>query len=532
LDDSKSDATDSKSADKHVAGEIVNSDYDEIIQSPSDENKNSSSEDTLSDVKMPPRDIQDTNADGAHLQMYNDENSDITVRHVVAIEPDEWNAVKPTYKGGVQVLNSKWRDYLLLLLEKMCNCVIAFGKNHVSGLSSRKRNVAYIRQHAYCTFKNCCKFIVSVHKDQNFDETVRLQIEIVGEENHGRQARKFRRTSMTEAEKIRQKLKYERPTDVYETLINETPMEKLIAGNFNVPKSPAVLRRLKSLINKSERLHKDVCIELDLLHNLYSESDNEKCVRGFIQRRGSNPFFVTMYTEEQIDLLNRQGTAILYLDATGSLFRKWKGFEKRMLLYSLILPNIHPSEPCVPIAEMISNDHTTEMVSHMLFCLRLDVNRLHKQLGLSSFPAQLVVTDFSWPLIHSVFHSFNDGMTMEIFLTRTYDSLISNRDWSKGITGIFICANHVVHIVVKKVKLLSKEVTTDCKNAFIHSFILLQYSKSKKEAIKTVKLICTVFGTCHMSKEVLKATAKLNSRIWKWEIGDSVTYPSEEGYAT
>jgi len=79
-----------------------------------------------------------------------------------------------------------------------------------------------------------------------------------------------------------------------------------------------------------------VCNELDLLHNLYSESDNEKCVRGFIQRRDSNLFFVTMYTEEHIDLLNRQGIAILYFDATGSLFRKWKGFEKRMLLYSLI----------------------------------------------------------------------------------------------------------------------------------------------------------------------------------------------------
>jgi len=61
-----------------------------------------------------------------------------------------------------------------------------FGNNHVSGSSSQKKNVPYIRQHAYCTFRNCCKFIVSARKDQHFDETVNLQIVIMRDENHGR----------------------------------------------------------------------------------------------------------------------------------------------------------------------------------------------------------------------------------------------------------------------------------------------------------------------------------------------------------
>ena len=156
-------------------------------------------------------------------------------------------------------------------------------------------------------------------------------------------------------------------------------------------------------------------IEFDLLHDLYSGTSNNKCIKGFIQKPRSNPFFVTVYSEEQIDFLHRQGKAIVYLDAIGSLFRKWQGYDKRMLLYFLILPNMQSGKPCLPIAEMISNDHATEMVSHMLFCLQLDLNRLHRQLGLASFPAQLVVTDISWPLIHSVFRSLNNGMYMEFF---------------------------------------------------------------------------------------------------------------------
>ena len=474
----------------------------------------------LDDSGWDARDLMSDGSDSdvGHSQVEGEHTTSSSICHVIDVEPSEWSNIRPICRGRREVLNSEWRDYLLSVFDNKCNCVIAFGNSHVSPLSSRKRNIPYIRQHAYCTFKSCCNFLVSVHKNQNFTKTVRLEIVITGNENHGRQPRKFRRTCSKEAEEIAKKLKCERPTDVYERLINESPIDKLLAGNYNVPKSPAVVRRLNSLTKKCERLHKDVCIELDMLHNLYSDSDGNKCLKGFIQRRGSNPFFVSMYSKEQIDLLHKQGTVILYLDATGSLFRKWKGFEKRMLLYSLILPNLHVGEPCIPIMEMIANDHTTEMVSHMLFSLRLDLNRLHKQLGLAPFPAQLVVTDFSWPLIHSVFHSLNDGMTMEIFLTQTYDSLIANKEWSKSSTGIFICANHVVHIVVKKVKSMSKQVSADCKNAFIHSFILLQYTLNNEDAIETIKLISTVFGTSRMSKDVKKATKMLHSKIRHWKI--------------
>src|SRR5271155_4635587 len=105
-----------------------------------------------------------------------------------------------------------------------------------------------------------------------------------------------------------------------------------------------------------------------------------------------------MYTEEQILLLTNKPCPILYLNATGSIFKKWQGFQKRMLLYSLITPNLHLNEPAIAVAEMISDTHTTEIISHFLLSFRMDVNRVRSR-GLQPFPAQLVITDFSWAII-------------------------------------------------------------------------------------------------------------------------------------
>ena len=76
-------------------------------------------------------------------------------------------------------------------------------------------------------------------------------------------------------------------------------------------------------------------------------------------------------------VLKETQEVILHLVATGSIFKKWQEFTKRNLRNSII-PLLQPSaiegEPCLPIAEMICNDHTTEIISRMLFSL--DCNRL------------------------------------------------------------------------------------------------------------------------------------------------------------
>jgi len=314
-------------------------------------------------------------------------------------------------------------------------------------------------------------------------------------------------------------LQTERPAEVFEDLIMQSPECKLKAGNFNICKSPAVIRRIKSQISSTEQLHKDAGMELDMMQKLYKETDFNKQIRGFIQRRGADPFFITFYTEEQLKLL--KGNLILYFDATGSIFKKWQGFSKRMLLYSLVVEHDHTGEPCAPVAEMISCDHTTEALSHFLFGLRLDCNRLQSRLGLASFPVELVVTDFSWAMIHAVFHSLNDALTVEKYLHLTHKSLAERDEWCP-VTGVFLCANHVIHIVARKMFKVKDSVTKENREAFLLAFALVQYSKTFDDALSNIKLLLSVFGGGIQTRKVAKAKKLLNERIKKWRISDKL----------
>jgi hypothetical protein len=226
-----------------------------------------------------------------------------------------------------------------------------------------------------------------------------------------------------------------------------------------------------------------------------------------------------MYSNEQLQLL-LDGDSLhnLYFDATGSIFKKWQGFDKRMLLYSLVLQNRHTNEPPVPICEMICNEHKTEMISHMLFCLRMDLNRMNK-CSRAYFPSQLIVTDFSWALIHSVLHSLNPALDIDSYMKHTFESMVNERVW-KPVTGVFICANHVVHILTRKLNKMKKCSQFLHKEEFIHSFVLLQYSQTFNDAIETVKLIYMVFGSVEDNKIVRSARKTLLRNIRKWKTNE------------
>ena len=414
-----------------------------------------------------------------------------------------------------RALTSGWRDYLLKICSQKCNCVIAFGYSHVSQRSSQKKRYPFIRQDARCTFDNCCKFRFEVKKNQDFEESIEILMITFGRENHGQQHRKFRRTNAIEKKEMVTLLDSTTPDEAFEILLDNADPTKLAAGNYNVPKSPAVLRRIKTLVSACERYHNDVNIDLHVIQTLYKESDVDQKIKGFIQARGNSPFFVTMYTEEQILLLTGKSCPILYFNATGSIFKKWQGFSKRMLLYSLVTPNSHVNEPAIAIAEMISDTHTTEMISHFLFSFRMDVNRVRSR-GLQPFPAQLVITDFSWAIIHAVFHSFSLHMNINNYLLVTYNALANKKKW-ENCTGVFLCANHVIHIVARKFKSMEKNLV----KTFIQEFSLLQYTTDFQDSIAIARLILTVHGTEHLSNDNRQAAMELLDRVKKWSSTNS-----------
>ena len=233
-------------------------------------------------------------------------------------------------------------------------------------------------------------------------------------------------------------------------------------------------------------------VELLLIQRLYAECDAESNrIMGFVQHTGADPFFVIMYSEKQLRLL-RSEPCIMHFDATGSIFRTIQGVRTRMLLYSLIIANPIQGEPPVAIAEMVASRHTTDMVSHMLLCVRLDVNRLCGRQLTTGFSNCLVVTDFSWALIHAVLHEFNDALDINSYLLRTYNTLARCKTW-QPCAGVFLCVNHMIHIVSRKIGKLASG-NNKLRAAFMHCFVLLQYSCDCKEALSRINDVLTLFG--------------------------------------
>jgi hypothetical protein len=235
-------------------------------------------------------------------------------------------------------------------------------------------------------------------------------------------------------------------------------------------------------------------------------------------------FFVTLYSEQQLELILNTDT-VLHLDATGSIFKSIQGLRKRMLLYSLILPNKVQNEPPIAIAEMVANMHNTEIISHFLLCLRMDCNRLSKKPITRPFTSSLVVTDFSWVLIHSVLHELNDALDINAYLTKTYASLVEGHNWSK-CTGVFLCVNHVVHIVAKKCRKYTS-VDAELRETFMQSFVLLQYSRNFQHAMQVVRNIFTVFGVKNSSSNVKRAKRHLIRDLNMWHGDKQIDFDSQ-----
>jgi hypothetical protein len=448
--------------------------------------------------------------------VFENENNEWFSR-TIEIPQSTWDDIRPRRVNSKLALTDAWKNFILDRVAEISNCVISFGYTRVSEASSRKRKSPHIKQHAKCTFANCCSFKFIVDKNQREESNIKLQLLTKGQECHPGNECRFRRTTSAERDEISSRLQYKNPEEVYDDLINEANDDKLLHGNFNIPKSPSVLRRIKSLISQQERIHRNVFIELDMMQRLYAECDTDSAVvRGFIQQRGANPFFVTMYSEQQIKLVGLQ-PHVFHLNATGSIFLSVAGLRKRMLLYSLILSNTVKGEPPVAVLEMVANQHDTETVSHMLLCFRMDFNRVMRRSVTTSFVGSLVVTDFSWVLIHAVLHEFNNAKDINTYLTETFQCMIEEKSWNP-CTGVFLCANHVIHLVAQKATKLKS--SRNVRQAFTHSFALLQYCESTHVALRSASSILILFGLPQKTPQVISARKYLEYGIGKWKINE------------
>ena len=107
----------------------------------------------------------------------------------------------------------------------------------------------------------------------------------------------------------------------------------------------------------------------------------------------------------------------MHSDATGSVVRKIDKLYKRILYYALVVRHPEVQTSPVPLAEMLSSEHTNVEITHFLTKWLYNMKKIiYKETILTQ-----VEVDFSWPMLHSV-NSFNT-QTLDNYLQICWEIL-------------------------------------------------------------------------------------------------------------
>lgn len=185
----------------------------------------------------------------------------------------------------------------------------------------------------------------------------------------------------------------------------------------------------------------------------------------YIQNTGL-PFHVYMYTEEQINVLDKNDV-IVHFDATGSVVRKPKDIQcKRILYYAIV---VNKNGTILPIAEMITAVHDTVTISIFLKTFRHFVRIKRFAWPLFS----IIVVDWSWALINAIMNEWNN-MTVSEYLEKVYTTLNKKEKIDSNLIIVHSCCAHfqkrissTIHNKFSKYS-KSKNLILECMGILIH----------------------------------------------------------------
>jgi len=116
--------------------------------------------------------------------------------------------------------------------------------------------------------------------------------------------------------------------------------KELNVGNLNSVPDLQVLQQIKSQYTKKDDLQ-DFDVFLDMLTEQLDDKWIGEHIKGFIQLNCKKPFLLVTFSEKsllQIIKAAEYDRVFTYLDATGTLIDRPIGTDKKVYLYSLILP--------------------------------------------------------------------------------------------------------------------------------------------------------------------------------------------------
>lgn len=405
------------------------------------------------------------------------------------LSEDEWNKIKPSIRPGYRILQHGWTDIMSEKIGQMINCVLSFSYNKAIQSQSRKRLSPYWHGKASFKFPGCAKFDLYILEEpaKNAD-CVLVNVEVSGQIDHSKGLQFRRRTSSSEKEELKVKLREFTPMHLHTKKIASADEQKLIEGNTNEVPLLTVLQKISSENNLENRMDTSPfldCVkiqrETDLNQN-FSPLQHQ-----YIQFVAISPFITHMYSTDQLQLLRdlqKKNTLLLYLDATGTVVAKPNDC-KRVLYYALCCPvTATTGTTVVAVSEMLSSDQSTPSIQHWLTCFSRDFFKMFNQ----HLQPQKVETDFSWAIIHGCVLAFcqND---VHMYLQRCLQ--VSEGKQKCSFTVVHICAAHMIKILCCKTSKVKCAKAT--KDLFLYSMALLQNATTLDEIQALLTDMCAVF---------------------------------------
>ena len=207
---------------------------------------------------------------------------------------------------------------------------------------------------------------------------------------------------------------------------NSENFECFSYGNLTHLKSQECLRRVKSEIRSQNRFSNLYMDDIAATQQYFRYLLPDSPIPGYVQYFVQDPFIVHMYTLKQIELLKllKHYAIQSNLDATGSLISKPPFCHNKIFYCALTIQHPEYSTSPIPVAEMISSDHSTAEISHFLnkWCLntKLVINR--------DIKIDKIEMDYSWAMIHSTCLAFNK-FTVFNYLESCWEIMTNNRAW-------------------------------------------------------------------------------------------------------
>lgn len=436
----------------------------------------------------------------------------LTVPQILSTEqpvgrPKQLKTCVPTFT--ITVCRSEWRkiyfstsqsgsqnSWEATLREKIQEhnifCELTFKCNRVKRNSSQWGKVPFWSGEAKCKFTGCTWLYMTIKKrPKRGARHIRISIEVKGEIRHSASQEYQRHTLQPEGRKTRKEHKGEASNQRRIKRIRRSDPDPLITGNLNEVKCSSVSQNLPSEGNTGADVDVSMilgCLDVQEKQNAAAHFQY-KTRNMYLQYIGSSPFMLQMYTDKQLCLLwslQRSGLCELHLDATRS-FVKGPVSTGHPILYYVLCTKSPSSSSCIlPIAEMLTDDHSTPNVRFWLAAIARDtviVTGHHPK-------PHKIECGLRWVLIRVATEVFNE-MTLRRYLLICYDVCVNNQ--AIDFTVVHICAEHMAELTARHVNKL--KLSRQAKKFFLNSFALLQLGKTIQECAEHIKHLNIIFGT-------------------------------------